>query len=72
MFSDSWGKNILAVIYPWDIFPGGSGGQFSSALFVRGAIMHATNYPKRSFPQGQSPGGYCQGAIIFGLVVWEQ
>ena len=65
----------MAVIYPWDIFPGGRGGQFSSALFVRGAIMHATDYPKGSFPGAVSKGILsgsnnlwvsCLGAIIRG------
>ena len=34
--SDSWGKNISSVIYPWDNFPAG---QFSSGPFVRRAII---------------------------------
>ena len=56
-------------------FLGGGGGQFSSALFVRGAIMHATGYPKGSFPGAVSKGILsgsnnlwvsCLGAIIRG------
>ena len=62
-------KNILSVIYPWDNFPAG---QFSSRPFVRGAIMWATNHPKGNFPRGLFPGAYCQGAIIFGIIVREQ
>ena len=34
--------------------------------------MQATNHPKGRFPRGQFSGGYCQGAIIFGLIFPEQ
>ena len=38
---DSWRKSISVVIYPWDYFPGGSGGEGAvfSGPFFRGGIM---------------------------------
>ena len=63
--SDSWGKNMSCVIFPWYNLPGGW------EVFL-GAIMQATNYPKGNFPWGQFPWGYCQGAIIFGVIVRKQ
>ena len=34
--------------------------------------MQPTNYPKGNSSQGQLPEGYCQGAIIFGVIAREQ
>ena len=34
--------------------------------------MYAKNHLKENFPWQEFPGGYCQGAIIFGVIVWER
>ena len=34
--------------------------------------MYAKNHLKGNFPWQEYPGGYCQGAIIFGVIVWER
>ena len=44
---------------------------FLGAVFLWG-IMQATNHLKGNFPQEQFPEGYCQGAIIFGIIFREQ
>ena len=61
MISDSWGKGILCSLCLGQCFQGG--------VFL-GAIMQVTNHSKGT--QGQFPGGYCQGAIIFGIIFREQ
>ena len=58
------GKNISCVIYPWDNV---LGGQFSSRQLCRQQII-----PKTIFLRGSFEGGYCQGAIIFVVIVREQ
>ena len=47
-------------------------GQCSWGSVFLGAIMQATNHLKDNFPRRQFPGGYCQGAIIFGVVIRDQ
>ena len=34
--------------------------------------MQATTHWKDNFPRGQFLGGYCQGAFILMVIVWEQ
>ena len=46
--------------------------RFSSGSFIYGAKMKATNHPKGNFPRWQFLGGYCQGAVIFAVIVREQ
>ena len=57
MFSDSWGKNILAVIYPWDIFPGGRGGSsFHRRYLSEGQLCMQQIIQKAVFLRGSLQG----------------
>ena len=64
---------MSGLICPWEYFPGRDrGGAALLGQFVRGEIMKVTNHPKSNFPPGKFPRENCQGAVIFGVIFWDQ